>query len=88
MNDPVTVIVVVLADNAEGVPKLVPVRVTCTREQYDDGEHYDHAKSVLIDDEWEVKGCLDENDDPRSVAAIVAARGVQYASEDGESVTL
>jgi len=86
--DKVTVKVIVLADNAEGVPELVTVRVTQSRGGYDSGDHYADARMVVEDAGYTPKGCVDENDDTQAVEAIVTMRGIMFAVEFGESVTL
>lgn len=59
---------VVTCLNASGVPDLHPVLVTCTQEQYDEGEHYEHAKDNATLDGYENCGLVyDENDYPKLI---------------------
>ena len=60
---------VVAAINAAGEPDLFFVKVECTDEQYNDGEHYVAAKRAAEDDGYEPVLAYDE-DDPAGSAMM------------------
>jgi hypothetical protein len=53
---------IVAVRDAEGVPDFYPVKIECTKEQYDNGEHYDAAKYTAKDDGYDAYLAYDEND--------------------------
>lgn len=56
---------VISALNASGVPDFCACRVLVTQDQYDNGDHYDAAKTAAEEAGYESIGLIyDENDGP------------------------
>lgn len=53
---------VVAATNSNGEPDLYFIKIHCTEEQYDRGEHYIAAKQAAEDEGYESFLAYDEND--------------------------
>jgi hypothetical protein len=53
---------VVAADNASGEHDVFPVIVTCSRDQYDEGKHYDAAENEAAAHGYEPRYVFDERD--------------------------
>lgn len=53
---------IVAASNASGEPDFYFCKVSCTGEQYENGEHYVLAESLAIKEGYEPKLSYDEND--------------------------
>ena len=57
---------VVACTNASGSPDFYPVEVTCTKDQYDNGDHYDSAIEAAQEADYEGKMVVfDEKDGPK-----------------------
>lgn len=62
--------VVVAAEGFNG-PDLYFCKVECTEEQYDNGDHYDVAKSAANENGYEGSMvAFDENDDPKALFGL------------------
>ncbi len=58
--------VAVAATNANGEPDLFFTQVACSKEQYENGDHYDTAKTAAENAGYEPYLAYDENDPPGS----------------------
>lgn len=52
----------VLATNSEGEPELLCFELAVLQSEYDDGAHYDAAKSKAEEEGYEPQGAFDEFD--------------------------
>ena len=53
---------IVAALNANGEPDFFYCKVSCTDEQYDNGDHYVLAESLAVKEGYEPRLSFDEND--------------------------
>ena len=62
---------IVACSNAAGVPKLVPITVSVTEDEYKTGIHYERAKYELGLRDYESPFfCIDEHDSPEMVKLV------------------
>ena len=82
---------VVACTNAQGDPDLFSCVVECSKEQYDNGDHYDMAKDLARDDDYEGPDMVafDENDGPdwlfRQLFGSQRGKTMPYLPESGMS---
>ena len=54
---------VVACRDSNGAPDLYALRIECTNEQYDNGDHYERAKEAVAENGYEASDIVfDEND--------------------------
>ena len=54
-----TIPVIVVAENSEGAPELVRCDIQVTHDQYENGDHYDMAKSEVEDNGYSALAVFD-----------------------------
>lgn len=62
--------VAVAGRNASGEPEIVVYNIECSKEQYENGDHYDMAKERAEDDGFEPEIAFDENDPAWSMLSL------------------
>jgi hypothetical protein len=58
----ISIKVIVAGYNASGDPDFFFCKVSCTQQQYNEGEHYDIANQAAEDEGYEPAIAFDEND--------------------------
>lgn len=87
---------VVAATNSEGSPEFYPCTVSCTKAEYNDGEHYDLAKEKAEAEGYKAAWVCDENDPAfAAVSHLFAKKEVKPAQtlifgriEEGDNFAL
>jgi hypothetical protein len=79
---------VVAATNANGEPDLFFCKVICSKEQYEEGDHYDAAKDQAKLEGYESEMvAFDENDPPKSLFELFVWNSAEVVDISDELIS-
>ena len=87
MENPKTIRCIVAVNNSAGEPDLFFVKVRCSEEEYNNGDHYDAAKNYFDDEGFVPKIVFDENDPGgRAMLSLFAWDTASVIDTDGDHI--